>query len=345
MVDKTYCMNSYLIYRYLGREDVWFYENVKPSLFKTDFTRKPVRCMADLDSIIRETINMTLEKGNLGLMLSGGIDSAILARYLPAGTKAYTLKCIADGAEDETVRAKRYAEQNRLDHTIIEVTWDDYQTYLPKLLEKKGAPIHSIEPQIYKAARKAKEDGITYLLFGENADIIYGGMDGLLSKDWTYEEFMERYMYVDPRSVLKEGEWITEPFKEFIQKDGSMDFVGFINKHFYREACGTYTNACSLADIQYVSPYTRTYLNVPLDLQRIRKGDTKYIVRELYNHLYPDIPAAVKLPMPRPISTWLNDWKGPQRCEFIEGSADNLSGNQRWMIYCLERFLNLMEGK
>ena len=29
------------------------------------------------------------------------------------------------------------------------------------------------------------------LLFGESADVIFGGMDGLLSKDWTFETLPE----------------------------------------------------------------------------------------------------------------------------------------------------------
>ena len=47
---------------------------------------------------------------------------------------------------------------------------------------RKGAPIHSIETQIFIAAQKILADGFTKFIFGENADIIFGGMDGLLSK-------------------------------------------------------------------------------------------------------------------------------------------------------------------
>ncbi len=343
MIDKEYCSNSYLIYRYIVREDVAFHESLKPNLFDTRIKRSPVKNSDDLDVVIRNVVNNALSKGKVALMLSGGIDSAILAKYLPEGTKTYTLKCIADGAEDETARAKVYADVCGLENEVIEVTWEDYQKYTPILMKHKGAPIHSIEPQIYKAALKAKRDGVDYLLFGENADLIYGGMDGLLKKDWTYQEFVDRYCYVKPDEVLKSGEMIYEPFDEFKINENGIDFVGFIHKHFYREACGSYTNACSTAGMKYLSPFTHTYLDTELDLERIRSGDTKYIVRELYNKLYPELKPAVKLPMPRPLEQWLKEWNGPTRCEFKKDCIKNLSANQKWMVYVLEMFLNMID--
>lgn len=347
MTDKNFCMNSFLIYRYLIRDDLAFSSKMCPYLFDTGFARFPVANSDDLDGLIRRIINEALGRGKVGLMLSGGIDSAILAKYLPEGTKAYTLKCIAEGAEDESIRARDYAEMCGLEHEIVEVTWEDYQRYVPILMKRKGAPIHSIEPQIYKAALKAKEDGVDYLLFGENADIIFGGMDGLLKKDWSFREFSDRYCYVKPEEVLKEGSMIYDAFEEF--RDGDkIDFVAFINKHFYREACGSYTNACMAAGVEYLSPYTHSCLATEMDLERIRRGDTKYIVRELYHKWYPQYPAAVKLPMPRPVDQWLREWEGPVRSEFKENCIEKLDGNQKWMVYILEKFLNLVdevEGK
>lgn len=342
MNDKDFCMNSFLIYRYIVKDGVHFSEKLPVQLFALPKSRQAVKNSMDLDGLIRQVIDKALNKGKVALMLSGGIDSALLAKYLPKGTKAYTLKCIADGAEDETVRAKKYAEICGLEHEVVEVTWEDYLEYTPILMRHKGSPIHSIEPQIYKAALRAKEEGIDYLLFGENADIIYGGMDGLLKRDWKYEEFVERYCYVNPEKVLKNGKMIYEPFDEFKTTSG-IDFVGFINKHFYREACGSYTNACGTAGIEYLSPYTLSYLDGVLDLERIRSGDTKYIVRELYNKLYPDYPAAPKLPMPRPVDQWLKTWEGPLREEFQNDCVKGLSGNQKWMVYSLETFLNIAE--
>ena len=51
---------------------------------------------------------------------------------------------------------------------------------------------------------QAKADGVTHLIVGESSDLIFGGMDKLLAKDWTMEEFEKRYTFLDPTLVLKE---------------------------------------------------------------------------------------------------------------------------------------------
>ena len=61
---------------------------------------------------------------------------------------------------------------------------------------------HSIEVQIYKAALKAKEEGFERLIFGESSDVSYGGLSGLMSKDWRVGEFIDRYTYVKPYICL-----------------------------------------------------------------------------------------------------------------------------------------------
>lgn len=47
------------------------------------------------------------------LVLSGGIDSAILAKFMPKGSIAYTFKCVVPGVQvtDETVIASKYAQE------------------------------------------------------------------------------------------------------------------------------------------------------------------------------------------------------------------------------------------
>lgn len=214
--------------------------------------------------------------GKAALALSGGMDSAILARLVPKGTKAYTFRCKVDGKKviDESETAGKWAEMNQLNHEIIDIYWEDIVPAADACMKEKGAPIHSIEAQIYLAAKRALKDGYTKFLFGENADIIYGGMDGLLAKDWLYSEFIERYTYVMPYKVLKNPVMPLKPYLEF-EKNGHIDGHNFINKYFRQEALGTYTNACKAAGIEFVGPYSLTALDVPIDYERIRKGDAK----------------------------------------------------------------------
>lgn len=140
----------------------------------------------------------------------------IWAKFMPKGSTAYTFRCIVPGIQvvDETPVAAKYAQECGLKHKIVEIFWEDFEWFSSLLMKRKGAPIHSIEVQIYKAALQAKEEGIDALIFGENADVIYGGMDGLLSKDWLLGDFIERYSYVLPYKVLRNPVMVLEPFYE-----------------------------------------------------------------------------------------------------------------------------------
>lgn len=336
--DKKYCMNSYLQFRCIADRSKTFKNGIIP-WYPEQTPRKPIKDSNELEKHIEQFIQDNYDE-KTAIMLSGGIDSMLLASYLPKGAKAYTLKCIADvPTTDETISAKKTADLLGLNHSIIEVHWEDYEKYTKELMKHKGAPIHSIEVQIYKAALQAKKDGYDKLLFGEAADCIYGGLDGLLSKDWTLKEFIERYNFVNPEKILKEASIIQEPFLDYY--DGNIiDVHQFLSNFFYQESTGSYANACKLGNVTFLAPYATTYLDTELDLKKIRSGNSKYIIRDIFKKKFPDIVMNKKTPMPRPVDRWLKDWNGPKRKEFKENCIQNLNGDQKWMVYCLEQFLD-----
>ncbi len=79
----------------------------------------------------------------------------------------------------------------------------------------------------------------------------------------------------------------------------------------------------------------------PLDLKRVRSGDSKYMLRELYRRRYPEFEVPEKIAMARAVDVWLADWEGPQREEFIPGCVEGLTGEQKFLVYSLERFLDI----
>lgn len=346
MVDKEYCMSSYLMYRYIFDREHSFSANMHCSVADITFQRIPIKTAQELLETIRKECLMANVGGKAVLALSGGIDSAILARFMPAGSKAYTFRCVVPGklVTDESEQAARWAKLCGLEHEVIDIYWDDIISVCKSLMQHKGAPIHSIEAQIYIAAKKAREWGAEKFIFGENADIIYGGMDKLLQNDWTYSEFVERYTYVMPYKVLRNPRLILDPYLEF-ETNGHIDGHAFINKYFRQEALGTYRNACETAGIDFVGPYSTTYLDAPIDYARIRNGESKYLIREVFKMLYPGEVLPQKIPMPRPTDEWLKDWGGPKRREFIPHSTDGMTGDQKWMVWALEQYLNLIEGE
>lgn len=344
MVDKQFCMSSFLMYRYVYDKSYSFQNGISCSQVDLQFDRSPVKDKSSLYDTLKKTVDEACKDGKAALALSGGIDSAILACLVPSGTKSYTFRCVVPGIEvtDESKTAKRWAEMNDLEHEVINIYWEDIVPAADECMKHKGAPIHSIEAQIYIAAKKAVSEGKTKFILGENADIIYGGMNGLLAKDWLFGEFVDRYSYVMPYKVLKDSLMPLAPFRAF-EVDGHIDGHDFINTFFRQEALGTYTNACNTAGIEFVGPYSLTYMDCPIDYERIRSGDTKYIIRELFKDLYPDIELPAKIPMPRPVNEWFAKWEGPTRSEFLPHCTDNMTGDQKWMVWCLERYLNMIE--
>lgn len=340
IVDKEYCMSSFLMFRTISDEKKSF-NITPPRVYSVPKNRVSVKTSEELFETLKNKTEKMCKEKKVALCLSGGIDSAILAKFCPRGTVAYTFKCVIPGVKtiDETQQAAKYASVCGLEQRIIEMYWKDFENYAPVLMKHKNFPIHSIEVQIYKAALQAKKDGFDALLFGESADCLYGGFSGLLSKDWTFGEFVDRYSYVKPYYALKNPVMIYEPFRQY-ERNGYIDTHGFISNFFYKEGLNSYLHACDTAGIECFAPFSETFLALPLDLQRVRKGENKYLVRELFKNLYPDFTVPEKTPMPRPMSEWLKNWSGPTRLEFLPNCAVNMTGDQKWLVWALEKFLD-----
>ena len=344
-VDKPYCMSSFLMYRTIADHQKAFCDSFVPRFYHDELEiTEFVHNSGDLAAGLKKYVETACSQHKAALALSGGIDSAILAKYMPKGSVAYTFRCTVPGIQvtDETEAAASYARECGMLHRVVEITWEDFEQFAPVLMRHKGAPFHSIEVQIYKAALQAKKDGFDCLIFGESSDLNYGGLSGLLSKDWTFGEFVDRYSYVKPYYALKNYQMVTEPLLPY-ENNGVVDVHQFNIDFFYHEAMGSYTNACSTAGILFEAPYAHTRLAEPLDLARIRNGENKYLVRELFTGLYSGFPVPPKLPMPRPMDEWLRDWQGPTRPEFRPNCTKRMTGDQKWLVWVLEQLLNLVD--
>ena len=337
-------MSSYLAFRYIEREGMDFYEGLHheniplPNLGQFTY----VHTAQDIDNAIQKVFD-SLKGEKLGICLSGGMDSAILAAYMP-GCDAYTFRFLGgEYQKEELARAEYYAKYYGLNLHYVDIDWNTVQNCLEPVMRSKNAPVHSIEPQLYQAAMQAKADGVTRLIVGESSDLIFGGMDQLLSKDWTVEDFAKRYTFLDPARVLKEPEDMSYLYERYRQGE-KMDFLQFMDDVFSRESSSSYYNAFKTAEMPYTDPYALLRMADPLDLNRVRNGESKYLIRELMHIKYPEIPVPNKVPMPRPVDAYFKDWCGPRRPEFRRDiDMSQLTGNQKWQLYCLEQFLNMYE--
>ena len=342
MTDKNLCMSSYLAFRYIEKEGVDFYDGEGHRNFIPipEDKRIPVKTAKDIDREIQSQMDQ-FRGEKLGILLSGGMDSAILASYMP-GCDAYTFRFLggADRFGSELGRAEYYASTYGLNLHYVDIDWKTVEAHVDACMAAKKAPVHSIEPQLLQAALQAKADGCTKLIVGESSDLVFGGMDGLLKKDWTFDEFKERYTFTKPEDVLKEPVDMSYLYERY-RRGEHIDFLSFMDDVFSIESSGSYWNAFAIAGMPYLDPYASLIMAEKLDLNRVRNGEPKYLIRELFSMKYPAFPVPNKVPMPRPVDEYFANWEGPTRPEFLSGlDMSRFTGNQKWQLWCLERFLN-----
>ncbi len=348
MTDKDFCLSSYIAFRYIWKNGVDFAEGFQHKNFcpLEDKDRVRVRTSEDIDREIQKQFDELYGKyDNIGILLSGGMDSANLAAYLKPGSHAYTFNSVSGEFNADVERAKVYCEKLHLNHHLIDITMEDYEKYTPIVMHYKFAPVHSIEPQIFKAAELAKKDGVQLMIVGESADLIFGGMDKLISPEWTFDAFVKRYTFLDPYLVLANPVSQSALFEKYRKGEDGIDVLKFMDEVFSIESSSSYLNAFGAAWMPYYDPYAKLVMEEPLDMQRVRNGEPKYLIRGLYAIKYPELEIPFKIPMPRPVDAIFKDWEGPKRDEFRKDiPMAQLTGNQKWQLWCAELFLNSLFG-
>lgn len=345
-VDKNYCMSSFLTFRYIADEKKIFAKGLEHVYKNPPDKKEVIKCRSakEIDYAIKAQLEQ-LDLSHAAILLSGGIDSGILASYMPEGTKAYTARCQAPNAVDETGRAKKICDRNGLEHIIVDITWKDYLDCMDGLMMHDGCPVFANEPQVYTLIKKIKEDGNDLVIFGDNADMAFGGMTGFLSKDWTYEEWIGRYTFLSPKQVLKNPVNVNQVYELYKITDSAVDINRFLSEVFAASSSGAYINSFHYAGIRYYDPYAVLGMADPLDLKRVRDGESKYLLRDLYKKKYPGFDVPEKIAMARAMEQWMGDWEGPKRDEFLPGCTKGLTGEQKFLVYSLERFLDLLDQR
>lgn len=345
MVEKDFCLSSYIAFRYIWKDGVDFFHGFHHRNYQPicESERIPVKTSSDIDREIQKQIDALYSKyTNIGILLSGGMDSANLAAYLKPGSHAYTFISSSGVFDADAERAIKYCRKFGLVHHLIDIDFDDFKKYTPIVMSRKWAPVHSIEPQIYKAAIEAKKDGVEMILVGESADLIFGGMDKLITPLWDFDGFKNRYTFLEPSLVLSKPVSQDELYERYRIGQNGIDYMRFMDEVFSIESSSSYLNAFGTAELPYYDPYARLIMSEPLDMERVRSGEPKYLIRGLYAIKYPELEIPFKIAMPRPVDAIFNDWEGPKRPEFRNDiPMDKLTGNQKWQLWCAELFLDI----
>ena len=67
------------------------------------------------------------------------------------------------------------------------------------------------------------------MIVGESADLIFGGMDKLISPEWTFDGFKKRYTFLEPALVLKKPIDQSELFERYRTGADSIDYFKFMD--------------------------------------------------------------------------------------------------------------------
>jgi len=282
-----------------------------------------------------------------GILLSGGIDSAILAALAEPGTPTFTITFDAPGAANESIAAARYAAKWGHPHHTVLVTWNDYLKHTTTLMAHKQAPLHPVEVPLHIAALHARSLGVTTLLVGNGADSTFGGMDKLLCPQWTFQGFLDRYRFVDPASVLSDPSPTDAPFAPYRSGNG-IDVQRFLREIHGQGIVQSFENAIRSAGVDISAPYEAMTHVGELDLNRIRGGEPKYLLQRLFADLYGTSDVPTKVPFARPMDTWMSDWQGPDpQPEFrsdLSRKLRSMTGEQRFLVWCLDAFVRQLDG-
>jgi hypothetical protein len=308
-IDK--CINEYLAFQQVMSENIcWkedFYntfsiQNECPRYHKV---RNGNDCLLFLKSKIKEILK-NYNSNEIGILISSGIDSGSLAKLLPKNSNAFYATYKERKKDPEIEITKKYCEINKLNLNIIEVSWNDYENNMDYLMNIKKSPLHPCEIPIYMCCKKAKELGVKSLISGFGADIEFGGMDKLLSKDWMFNEFKKRYEYC-PR-ITEINTDLDNKYLNYIQNN-------FINiQQFLKQIYGKMTFKAfyyipNLFNIKHIPLWDYLKIDGELDINRIRNGEPKYIIRETFKLLYKNdnIGLPNKIPFTRPTDIYMKE--------------------------------------
>jgi len=141
----------------------------------------------------------------VGVLLSGGVDSCLIAKLVSDMASSAGIKVIAytgglAGSSDIRF-AQEFAEEMKLDHQVKVLSIDDVEKYIPKVVEaveeRDFVQIEAGIP-IYAALDMASQDGIKVIFSGQGPDELWGGYSwypDVLRKDGHQE--LSRRMWDD----------------------------------------------------------------------------------------------------------------------------------------------------
>ena len=181
----------------------------------------------DLLKLLINSVKKRIPEKRLGVLFSGGIDSALIALILKQRgvdftcyTAAFEEKGIKEA--DDLVYSERVAKELGLKLKSVKIGFKDLQEYLKKiipLIEDSSVVGVGVALPFYLACERAKKDGIKVILSGLGSEEIFAGYERhIKSKDinaeclWGLKQMHQRDLYRDDVVTMAHTMELRVPF-------------------------------------------------------------------------------------------------------------------------------------
>jgi len=139
------------------------------------------------ESLLQAVCDQSTGRSEVGVLLSGGVDSGLLAAMLRQHcgkqVSAYTIGPWGERSSD-LVTARRTGQQEAVRHREYFASRADLD-YLPHLVSALGQPNSDLSAlAFYLLSRLAAQDGIDCVVSGQNADTCLGAMSYVAPLTW-----------------------------------------------------------------------------------------------------------------------------------------------------------------
>jgi len=129
-----------------------------------------------------------------------------------------------------------------------------------------------------------------------------------------------------------------------MRTDHTFNIERFLEQNYHGMTMQSFWHIPDMVGVSMYCPWGEIGMVRPLDLQRIRHGEPKYIVQEAFRTLSGDCPVPEKIPFTRP--DYLRAGFYTRDIPFLRKDIDipELSAQQRWMLFCLCNFYRVARG-